>query len=131
MIHYLLDYACFALGFLLFVLRKIKDYKALAKSNPDPKVIYDTSHFINDELINFIMIAIGGIALVIFTPMLTGGASVDVKNTNGAVIVNLEIKTILMPLYFFIGLSGHLFAFFSKYEKTLLNGIGVDDQKNT
>lgn len=130
MVHYLLDYACFALGFLLFILRKIKDYKALAKANPNPNVIYDRKHFINDELVNFIMIAIGGIALVIFTPMMTGGAAIDIKNSEGSVIVaNLEIKAVLMPLYFFIGYSGSLFAFFGKYEKTLLRGVGVDDQQ--
>lgn len=129
MIHYLLDYGCFALGFILFVLRKIKDYKTLAKMNPDPKVIYDRAHFINDELINFIMIAIAGVALVAFTPMLTGGASVDIKSTEGAVIVNVEMKTLLMPLYFFIGLSGSIFSFFGKYEKSLLKGIGIDEQQ--
>lgn len=131
MIHYLLDYGCFALGVVLYMLGKIEEYKILAKSNPDPKIIYDRKHFIDAEGINFTRLAIGGIALIAFTPMLTGGASVDIKSSEGAIITNLEMKTLLMPFYFLVGYSGSsgLFAFFGKYKKTLLNRVGVDDQQ--
>lgn len=129
MLHYLLDYGCFALGAVLYMLGKIQEYKTMAKANPDPKVVYDSKHFINDEWINFARIAIGGIALIIFTPMLTSGASVDIKSTEGVTITNIEMKTLLMPFYFLVGYSGSsgLFAFFGKYKKTLFNRVGVSD----
>ena len=129
MIHYVLDYGCFALGVILYMLGKIQDYKAMAKANPDPKVVYDIKHFMEDELVNFVRIIIGGIALVAFTPMLTGGASVDIKSTEGVTIANVEMKTLLMPFYFLVGYSGSsgLFAFFGKYKKTLFNRVGVQD----
>lgn len=132
MIHYLLDYGCFGLGVFLYLLAKVEDYKKMADSNPDPKVVYDRKHFINDEWINFTRLAIGGIALIAFTPMLTGGASVDIKSTEGVVIANIEMKTLLMPFYFLTGYSGSsgLFALFGKYKKTLFNRVGVDDSNN-
>jgi len=131
MIHYLIDYAVFALGVVLYLLGKIQEYKNMAKANPDPKVVYDRKHFIDDEWINFARLAIGGIALIAFTPMLTGGASVDIKSTEGAVIANIEMKTLLMPFYFLVGYSGTsgLFAFFGRYKKTLFGRVGVDDQQ--
>lgn len=129
MLHYLLDYGAFLLGSILYILGKISDYKDMAKANPDPKVVYDTRHFLNNEWINFARLIIGGIALVIFMPMLIGGASVDIKSTEGAVIANLEMKTLLAPFYFLTGYSGSsgLFAIFGKYKKTLLNRVGVQD----
>lgn len=133
MIHYLIDYGCFALGVVLYMLGKIEEYKAMAKANPDPKIKYDRNHFINDEWINFTRLAIGGIALIAFTPMLTGGASVDIKSTEGMTIANIEMKTLLMPFYFLTGYSGSsgLFAFFGKYKKTLFNRVGVDDSSKS
>lgn len=129
MLHYLLDYGSFLLGSILYILGKVSDYKAMAKANPDPNVVYDTKHFLNDEWINFARLIIGGIALVIFMPMLIGGASVDIKSTEGTVITNLEMKTLLAPFYFLTGYSGSsgLFAIFGKYKKTLLNRVGVQD----
>lgn len=132
MLHYLIDYGCFALGVILYMLAKIDEYKKMAAANPDPKIKYDRNHFISDEWINFTRLAIGGIALILFTPMLTGGASVDIKSTEGVVIANIEMKTLLMPFYFLTGYSGSsgLFAFFGKYKKTLFNRVGVDDSNN-
>lgn len=129
MIHYILDYGAFLLGSVLYILGKIQEYKLMAKANPNPKVIYDTKHFLSDEWINFARLIIGGIALVIFMPMLIGGASVDIKSTEGAIITNLEMKTLLAPFYFLVGYSGSsgLFAIFGKYKKTLLNRVGVQD----
>jgi len=131
MIHYLIDYGCFALGVVLYMLAKIDEYKKMAEANPDPKIKYDRDHFISAEWINFTRLAIGGIALILFTPMLTGGASVDIKSTEGVVIANVEMKTLLMPFYFLTGYSGSsgLFAFFGKYKKTFFNRVGVDDQQ--
>ena|SRR5687767_5146866 len=130
MLHYLLDYGSFLLGSILYILGKIQEYKAMAKANPDPKIVYDRKHFIEDEWINFARILIGGIALVIFMPMLIGGATVDIKSAEGNVITNIEMKTILAPFYFLVGYSGSsgLFAVLGKYKKTLFNRVGVDDK---
>jgi len=132
MLHYLLDYGAFLLGSVLYVLGKIGDYKEMAKANPDPKIVYDTKHFMNEEWINFARLIIGGVALVIFMPMLIGGANVDIKSTEGVVITNLEMKTLLAPFYFLVGYSGSsgLFAILGKYKKTLLNRVGVNDNSN-
>lgn len=129
MLHYLLDYGSFLLGSVLYVLGKIQEYKEMAEANPDPKIVYDRKHFIEKEFINFARILIGGVALVIFMPMLIGGASVDIKSAEGAIITNIEMKTILAPIYFLVGYSGSsgLFAIFGKYKKTLLNRVGVSD----
>jgi hypothetical protein len=131
MLHYLLDYGSFLLGSILYILGKIQEYKAMAKANPDPKIVYDRKHFIEDEWINFARILIGGIALVIFMPMLIGGATVDIKSAEGNVITNIEMKTILAPFYFLVGYSGSsgLFAVLGKYKKTLFNRVGVDDKQ--
>ena len=132
MLHYLLDYGAYILGIILYVLGKVQDYKAMAKANPDPKVVYDTRHFLNDEWVNFARMLVGGIALVLFMPILIGGATVDFKNADGAVIANLEIKTLLAPFYFLVGYSGTsgLFAVLGKYKKTLFNGVGVSENQN-
>lgn len=128
MIHYLLDYGAFVLGFILHVLGKIREYKQMAKANPDPKIVYDKRHFIEDEWVNFAYVLVGGIGLVIFMPILIGGASVDFKSAEGSVIANIEIKTLLAPFYFLIGYSGSsgVFAILGKYKKTLFNRVGVD-----
>jgi len=129
MIHYFIDYGAFLLGAILYVLAKVQEFKEMADANPNPKVVYNTKHLFEKEWINFARLLVGGIALVIFMPMLIGGASVDIKSTEGAVITNLEMKTILAPFYFLVGYSGlsGLFAIFGKYKKTLLNRVGVND----
>lgn len=128
MIHYLLDYGCYSLGVLLYLLGKVKEYKAMAKANPDPKVVYDTRHFISDEWINFAQISIYGVALVVFMPMLIGGATVDVKSAEGVVITNIDMKTLLAPFYFVTGIAGSsgVMAIFGKYKRTLYGRVGVD-----
>lgn len=129
MLHYLLDYGSFLLGAVLFVLAKVQEFKEMAEANPNPKIIYDTRHLFEKEWINFARLIIGGVALVIFMPMLIGGATVDIKSAEGNVITNLEMKTILAPFYFLVGYSGlsGLFAIFGKYKKTLLNRVGISD----
>lgn len=128
MMHYLLDYGCFLLGCTLYLLGKIKEFKAMAEANPDPKIVYSTKNLISKEWINFAQLIIGGVAVVIFTPMLIGGVTVDTKNVSGQVVTTLAMQTLLMPFYFFIGYSGNsaMFAYFGKYKKTLLNQVGVD-----
>src|ERR1700749_813550 len=106
MIHYILDYGSFLLGAVLYVLAKIQEFKEMAEANPDPKVVYNTRHLFEKEWINFARLLIGGVALIIFMPMLIGGASVDIKSAEGAIITNLEMKTILAPIYFLVGYSG-------------------------
>lgn len=129
--HYLIDYGAFVLGVVLYVLGKVQEFKEMAEANPDPKIIYNTKRMFDKEWVNFARLLIGGVALVIFMPMLIGGATVDIKNEEGNVITTLSLKTILIPLYFFIGYSGNaaLFSLFGKYKKTLLNRVGVDDGK--
>jgi hypothetical protein len=128
MVQYLLDYGCFLLGCVLYLLGKIKEYKAIAEANPDPKVIHSNKKMFDKEWINLAQLIIGGVALIIFTPKLIGGVTVDIKNVSGQIVTSLAMQTILMPFYFFIGYSGNsaLFAYFGKYKKTLLNQVGVD-----
>lgn len=110
------------------MLGKIKEFKDMAEANPDPKIIYSTKKLFSKEWINLAQLVIGGVAVIIFTPMLVGGVTVDIKNVSGQVVTTLAMQTMLMPFYFFIGYSGNsaMFAYFGKYKKTLLNQVGVD-----
>ena len=102
--------------------------KELADANPDPKVAFNWRKMWDKEYINVFMLLLGGVALIIFAPHLIGGATVDIKSTEGAVITTLALQSILDPFYFLVGLAGPsaLFNFFGKYEKTLFNRVGVD-----
>lgn len=102
----------------------------MAESNPDPKISYSTKAMFNKEWVNFVRLLIGGIALVILLPMLVGSATLDVKSAAGSVVSTFALKSVLIPLYFFIGYSGNsaLFALFGKYKKTLLERVGVDEK---
>lgn len=128
MISYLIDYGSFLLGAILYILGKIEEFKQMAEANPDPKVVYDFKHLLLKEWVNFTRLLIGGIALIIFLPMLIGGATVDIKSTDGIVIATLSLEALLRPFYFFIAYSGlsALLSVFGKYKKTLLNRVGVD-----
>ena len=126
---YLLGYGSFLLGVVLYILGKMQKFKDLADANPDPKVKASWKNMVSKEAINFARLLIGGLALIFFAPMLTGGVSVDFKSTEGVVITTLSLKDILIPFYFFIGYGGNsaLFNFFGVYEKTLLNRVGVQE----
>lgn len=128
--HYLIDYGAFLLGAILSILGTIQDYKKMAEANPDPKIIYDAKHLLDKEWVNLARLLIGGIALVLFMPMLIGGITVDIKNTSGNVVTTLAMATVLTPFYFLIGYAGltGLLAVFGKYKSTLLNQVGVDDK---
>ncbi len=128
MINYLLGYGAFVLGSVLYLLSKIRDFKRQAK--PIPGMEFNYKQFWNDELINIIQLYVGGIALVIFLPMMIGGATVDIKSTSGVVITTLALKATLIPMYFILGWSGNsaLFSLFGKYKKTFLNQLGVEDE---
>lgn len=127
--HYLIDYGSFLLGAVLYILGKVQEFKEMADSNPDPKVIYGTGRMLSKEWVNLTRLLIGGIALVIFMPMLIGGTTVDIKNTSGNVVTTLTMATVLTPFYFLVGYAGlsGLLAVFGKYKKTLLHQVGVDD----
>lgn len=131
MLHYLLDYGAFILGAAMYVLVKAKKLKELGEANPDPNVCFSWRKFADKEYINLAILLLGGIALVVFTPMLIGGATVDIKSTEGAVITTLALQTLLAPFLFLMGLSGPsaLLNYFGTYEKTLLNRMGVDSNK--
>jgi hypothetical protein len=133
MLHYLYDYGSFLLGAALYILAKMQKYKEMAEANPNPNVKSSWKAMFNKEVINFIRLLLGGVALVIFLPMLIGGATVDFKSVEGQVITTLTLQSLLIPMYFFVGYAGNsaLFAFFGKYEKTLLNRVGVDDTTPT
>lgn len=130
-LHYVLDYGCFALGAVLYILSKVQEYTEMAEANPDPNVNYSTKKFLKKEIINFIRLFIGGIALVIFSPMLIGGAVVEVQNAQGAVMFSVSMKSALMPLYFTIGLGGTalLFSVLGRYKKTLMNKLPPEENK--
>ncbi len=131
MIHYLFGYGCFLLGVLIYILMKAQKLRELGEANPDPRVSFGWRKFFNKEYINCIMLLLGGVALVVFAPSLVGGAMVDVKSSEGAVVTTVSMQSILDPFYFLTGLAGPsaLFSLFGKYEKTLLNKIGVDPSK--
>lgn len=126
---YLLGYGSFLLGAFIYMLGKIKEFKLMAKANPNPKIVYNMKSMFEEEWTNFAQLFLGGIALVIFAPMLIGGATVDIKNVSGQVVTSLTLETILLPMYFLIGYGGNsaLFGYFGKYKKTLLNQVGVDE----
>jgi hypothetical protein len=128
MIQYLFGYGSFLLGAGMYILGKIQEFKEMAEANPDPKIVYSLKHLIQKEWVNFVRLLIGGVALVIFLPMLIGGATVDLKNVQGSVITTVSLETLLIPFYFFVGYSGlsGLLSLFGKYKKTLLNQVGVD-----
>lgn len=128
MLQYFLDYGCFLLGCVLYLLGKIKEYKQMADANPDPNIVHSNKKLLSDEWINIAQLLIGGVALIIFAPKLIGGISVDIKNVSGQVVANVAMQTLLMPFYFLMGYAGNsaLFSFFGKYKKTLLNQVGVD-----
>jgi len=129
---YLLGYGCFLLGAILHLLGKIQEFKQMAKANPDPKIVYNTKNMLSEESVNIARMLIGGIALVIFAPMLMGGATVDIKNTAGQLVTTLSVEAMLLPFYFVTGIGGNstLFAYFGKYKKTLMNQVGVEDENN-
>ena len=118
------------MGAVLCILGVIEDYKKMADANPDPKIVYDARHFLHKEGINLARLIIGGIALVLFMPMLVGGTTVDIKNASGNVVTTLKMATVLMPMYFFVGYSGvnGLLAIFGKYKNTFMKQVGVDDK---
>lgn len=127
--HYLIDYGAFLLGAILCILGTIEDYKKMADANPDPKIVYDASHFLHKEWINLTRLLIGGVALILFMPMLVGGTTVDIKNVSGSVVTTLKMVTVLTPMYFLVGYSGvnGLLAIFGKYKNTFMKQVGVDN----
>ena len=62
MLHYLLDYASFLLGALLYVLVKAKKLKEMAEANPDPKKAFGWAKFLDKEYINLVILLFVGIA---------------------------------------------------------------------
>lgn len=132
MLHYLYDYGAFLLGAVLYILGKMQKYKEMADLNPNPQIVASWKVMFNKEYINYTRLLVGGVALIIFLPKLIGGATVDIKSVEGQVMTTLTLQSLLVPFYFFVGYAGNsaLFNLFGKYEKTLLNRIGVDENKN-
>lgn len=131
LLPYLYGYAAFLGGFALYFLQKIYDYNKQAKLNPNPALKFSFAAFWSDEWINVVRILIAGIAVVIFLPMLIGGTTVELTNSKGAVMTSFEMKTALLPMYFFLAYSGGsgVFALLGKYKTTFLNQLGVDENK--
>ncbi len=132
MINLLVGFGAFVFGSILYLLSKIKEYKLMAEANTNPSVVYSLKNFLNKEWINILQLYIGGAALVVFLPMLIGGATVDIKTTSGAVLSTFALKAILIPVYFILGYSGNsaVFNVFGKYKKTLLDPIGGNDSND-
>ncbi len=128
--NYVLGYAAFIGGMLMYLLSKIADYKKTAKSNPNPALKFSMKEFWSDEWINLVQLLVAGIALVIFLPMLVGGGTIDMKTSSGTTYATFALKQALIPAYFFIAYSGNsaVFAIFGKYKKTFLNQLGVEDE---
>lgn len=129
MLEYLLGYFWFIMGSALYILGKMKEFKATAKANPRPDVVFSYSSFFNDEVINIAMLMIGGIAFIYMMPMLIGDGTIALNNSKGELVTTFALKTALMPIYFLVGYSGNsaLFTLFGKYKKTFFNQLGVSD----
>ena len=132
MINLLVGFGAFVFGSILYLLSKIKEYKLMAEANTNPSVVYSLKNFLNKEWINILQLYIGGAALVVFLPMLIGGATVDIKTSSGSVLSTFALKAILIPMYFILGYSGNsaVFNVFGKYKKTLLDPIGGNDSND-
>ena len=128
-LNYLLGYGAFLLGSVLYLLSKVKDYKAMADANPS--VTFNLKTWLTKEWVNMTQLLVGGVALVLFLPDIIGGTTVDIKNESGNVLTTMALKATLIPMYFVLGYSGNsaLFSLFGKYKKTLLNQIGVDEEE--
>lgn len=128
---FLIGYGAFTLGSLIYLLMKVNSFKRQAKSNPNPNFVFSAKDFFSDEWINIAVLWLGGIALVLFLPTLTGGTVVDIVNSKGVTMTSLPLKTALAPMEFMIGLGGNstLFSLFGKYQKTFLNQLGVEQDK--
>lgn len=131
MLHYLLDYGAYLLGAALWILIKAKKLKEMGDANPNPDIVFSWNKYVSKEYINFIILLLGGIALVLFAPAMIGGATVDIKSTEGAVVASMALQTLLAPFEFLMGLAGPsaLLNFFGSYEKTLLNRVGVNNKE--
>lgn len=131
MIHnFLIGYAAYLLGFVLYILGKVDEYKRTAKSIPNPTVKFSMRKFWDEEWINMVRLLVGGVALVIFAPKLFASAhAVDVINSNGEKVTSLLMASILPFIYFLLALSGSsaVFNFFGKYKKTLIDPIISDN----
>jgi hypothetical protein len=127
--NYVLGYLAFSLGSTIYLITKIQEYRKTAKANPNPNFVFSMKDFWSDEWLNVLKLQLGGIALVLFLPILIGGTTVDIKNTAGAVVTSFALKVALMPMYFVLGYSGNsaVFALFGKYKKTFVNQMGIDD----
>lgn len=125
-LNYTLGYVAFLFGMLIYLLGKINEYKKLAKAHPNPLVNFSLSKLWSSEWANVIQVLLGGLALVIFLPMLIGNYQVDFKSSSGAIIATVNLKAVLIPLYFFIGYSGNsaVFMILGKYKKELISKIG-------
>lgn len=132
MINFLVGFGAFVFGSILYLLSKIKEYKLMAEANTNPSVVYSLKNFLNKEWINILQLYIGGAALVVFLPMLIGGATVDIKTSSGSVLSTFALKAVLIPMYFILGYSGNsaVFNVFGKYKKTLLDPIGGNDSND-
>lgn len=132
MINLLVGFGAFVFGSILYLLSKIKEYKLMAEANTNPSVVYSLKNFLNKEWINILQLYIGGAALVVFLPMLIGGATVDIKTSSGSVLSTFALKAVLIPMYFILGYSGNsaVFNVFGKYKKTLLDPIGGNDSND-
>ena len=128
MIQTLIGFAAFIFGSLIYLLSKIKEYKALA-DNHSGDVVFSFKKFLSKEWINLAQLYLGGLAIVIGLPMLAGGINVNLNNSAGALMVTFTLKEALIPMYFLIGFGGNsvVNSIFGKYKKTLLEPIGGND----
>lgn len=128
-LYNLAGYGSFLFGMLIYLVGKAEDFKKLADANPNPNVKFSMADMFKKEGFTLVKMALGGLALVIFLPMLIGGSVVVFQNSHGDEIGRVAMKAAFIPLYFFVAMSGSsaVFAVLGKYRNDLMKGIGVED----
>ncbi len=123
MLHFLTAFAPALLGMWMHFLIQIRDYKKVAKLNPNPDIKYSFSEFIDAEWTNYAIFLSGMVAFILYFPGFLTGASVMLTNEGGGQIIKVDADVFKAPLFFLIGLSGcdALLAIFGKYKKTLFD----------
>jgi hypothetical protein len=125
-LNYFLGFAAFMFGMIIHILGKVQEFKSMAEANQDPKVVFSYKKLLDKEWINMVRAILGGIAIIVFLPMLIGDYKTQFLKEDGTVMFTMNLKALLIPLYFFIGYSGSsaIFNILGKYKKDLLANIG-------
>lgn len=121
MIHFLTAFAPMLLGMWIHLLLQVRDYKKVAKLNPNPNIEYSFKAFIDSEWLNYVIFISCGAAFIAYFPGFLTGTSVVINGENGTPILKVDADVFKAPMFFLIGLSGSdaLLSIFGNYKKTL------------